>query len=73
MIIGGCLVVLFMMIYYKGSGLIADIALILNIIQIAGGLAGFQATLTLPGIAGIILTIGMAVGSGVSASGWAFP
>jgi preprotein translocase subunit SecD len=65
MIIGGCLVVLFMMIYYKGSGLIADIALILNIILIAGGLAGFQATLTLPGIAGIILTIGMAVDANV--------
>jgi len=65
MIIGGVLVVLFMGIYYKGSGLIADFALILNIILIAGGLAGFQATLTLPGIAGIILTIGMAVDANV--------
>ena len=54
-----------MLIYYKGSGLIADFALILNIILIAGGLAGFQATLTLPGIAGIILTIGMAVDANV--------
>ena len=65
MIIGGTLVILFMVIYYKGSGIIADLALILNIILIAGGLAGFQATLTLPGIAGIILTIGMAVDANV--------
>ncbi|MDI6686741.1 MAG: protein translocase subunit SecD [Desulfobacterales bacterium] len=63
--VGGLLVALFMIIYYKGSGLIADFALILNIILIAGGLAGFQATLTLPGIAGIILTIGMAVDANV--------
>ena len=65
MYIGGFLVILFMVIYYKGSGLIADFALILNIVLIAGGLAGFQATLTLPGIAGIILTIGMAVDANV--------
>ena len=65
MCIGGILVIIFMIIYYKGSGIIADIALILNILIIAGGLAGFQATLTLPGIAGIILTIGMAVDANV--------
>ena len=65
MCIGGILVILFMIVYYKGSGIIADIALILNILIIAGGLAGFQATLTLPGIAGIILTIGMAVDANV--------
>ena len=65
MCIGGVLVILFMVLYYKGSGIIADIALILNILIIAGGLAGFQATLTLPGIAGIILTIGMAVDANV--------
>lgn len=65
MCVGGILVVLFMLIYYKASGLIADFALILNILLIAGGLAGFQATLTLPGIAGIILTIGMAVDANV--------
>ncbi len=65
MYVGGILVVLFMIIYYKGAGIIADIALLLNIILIAGGLAGFQATLTLPGIAGIILTIGMAVDANV--------
>jgi preprotein translocase subunit SecD len=65
MCIGGILVVFFMIVYYKGSGVIADLALILNIILIAGGLAGFKATLTLPGIAGIILTIGMAVDANV--------
>jgi preprotein translocase subunit SecD len=65
MCIGGILVVLFMILYYKGSGIIADFALALNIILIAGGLAGFQATLSLPGIAGIILTIGMAVDANV--------
>ena len=65
MLVGGLLVVLFMAIYYKGSGLVADLALALNIILIAGGLAAFQATLTLPGIAGIILTIGMAVDANV--------
>jgi len=65
MVVGGILVIMFMIIYYKGSGLIANFALILNIILIAGGLAGFQATLTLPGIAGIILTIGMAVDANV--------
>jgi len=65
MFTGGILVILFMIVYYRGSGLIADVALILNIILIAGGLAGFQATLTLPGIAGIILTIGMAVDANV--------
>jgi preprotein translocase subunit SecD len=63
--IGGILVVVFMIIYYKAAGIIADGALILNIILIAAGLAGFQATLTLPGIAGIILTIGMAVDANV--------
>ena len=65
MLIGGLLVIVFMIIYYKVSGLIADVALILNILLIAGGLAAFQATLTLPGIAGIILTIGMAVDANV--------
>jgi preprotein translocase subunit SecD len=65
MCIGGILVVIFMVLYYKGAGLIADVALILNIVLIAAGLAGFQATLTLPGIAGIILTIGMAVDANV--------
>ncbi|GBC60780.1 protein translocase subunit SecD [Desulfonema ishimotonii] len=65
MIVGGVLVVIFMVIYYNGAGLVADMALIFNLILIAAGLAGFQATLTLPGIAGIILTIGMAVDANV--------
>jgi len=64
-IIGGILVVLFMVTYYKISGAIADLALILNLIFIMGSLAGLRATLTLPGIAGIILTIGMAVDANV--------
>jgi len=65
MIVGGIIVILFMIIYYRGAGFIADFALIMNIILIGGGLAAFQATLTLPGIAGIILTIGMAVDANV--------
>jgi preprotein translocase subunit SecD len=65
MLIGGALVLLFMAVYYKMAGLIADLALIVNIMLIAGGLAAFNATLTLPGIAGIILTIGMAVDANV--------
>lgn len=65
MVIGGAFVILFMVIYYRKAGLIADIALLANILLIGGGLAAFQATLTLPGIAGIILTIGMAVDANV--------
>jgi len=64
-IIGGLAVVLFMAVYYGLSGLIADVALILNVILIGSGLAFFGATLTLPGIAGIILTIGMSVDANV--------
>ena len=65
MIIGGLLVIIFMVIYYKTAGLIADLALFLNILLIGAGLAAFGATLSLPGIAGIILTIGMAVDANV--------
>ena len=65
MVAGGALIILFMMVYYKGAGLIADLALVVNIVLIGGGLAAFGATLTLPGIAGIILTIGMAVDANV--------
>ncbi|MFC1883975.1 protein translocase subunit SecD [Thermodesulfobacteriota bacterium] len=65
MLIGGIIVVIFMMVYYSLSGLIADLALLLNIVFIMAGLAFFGATLTLPGIAGIILTIGMAVDANV--------
>jgi preprotein translocase subunit SecD len=63
--VGGILVVLFIGIYYKAAGVIANLALLLNILLIAAGLAAFHATLTLPGIAGIILTIGMAVDANV--------
>lgn len=62
---GLTLVVIFMMFYYRAGGAIADIALVLNIIFIMGILAAFNATLTLPGIAGIVLTIGMAVDANV--------
>ena len=65
MVIGGLLVIVFMIIYYGLSGVIADIALLLNILFIMSGLAFFGATLTLPGIAGMILTIGMAVDANV--------
>lgn len=63
--IGGILVILFMIIYYKFSGVIADLALVFNIILIIGILAIFGSVLTLPGIAGIVLTIGMAVDANV--------
>ena len=62
---GLLLVALFMILYYRSSGMVADLALILNMIFILGILAGFNATLTLPGIAGIVLTIGMAVDANV--------
>lgn len=64
-VIGGILVIIFMVIYYQWAGVVADIALVANLILIAAELAAFQATLTLPGIAGIALTIGMAVDSNV--------
>jgi preprotein translocase subunit SecD len=54
-----------MIYYYRTAGLVANLALIINIIFILGILAGFKATLTLPGIAGIVLTIGMAVDANV--------
>ena len=62
---GLLLVVLFMILYYRSAGVVADVALLLNVILILGILAGFGATLTLPGIAGIVLTIGMAVDANV--------
>lgn len=65
MIIGGVMVILMMLIYYRGAGVIANIALLANILMILGGLAAFEATLTLPGLAGIILTIGMSVDGNV--------
>jgi preprotein translocase subunit SecD len=65
MLIGGTVVIVFMIIYYGIAGVIADFALLLNILFIMAGLAFFGATLTLPGIAGIILTIGMSVDANV--------
>ncbi len=64
-LIAGCLVLIFMVVYYRLSGLIANMALALNLIGLLGALSGLNATLTLPGIAGIILTIGMGVDSNV--------
>jgi preprotein translocase subunit SecD len=64
-IIGTIAVVIFMILYYRISGVIADFALFLNIILLLGAMAALNATLTLPGIAGIILAIGMAVDSNV--------
>ena len=58
-------VVLFMVIYYRLSGLIADVALVLNLLILLACMAAFGATLTLPGIAGIALTIGMAVDTNI--------
>jgi preprotein translocase subunit SecD len=64
-IVGGALVIVFMIAYYKGAGLLAVVAVIFNILYMLATLAGFQAVLTLPGIAGIVLTIGMAVDANV--------
>ena len=64
-IYGGLVVVAFIAVYYKLSGIIAVIALFLNIVLLAGALAYFGAALTLPGIAGIILTVGMAIDANV--------
>jgi preprotein translocase subunit SecD len=64
-ILGGIFVLTFMVVYYRFSGVIADTALILNLLMLLGAMSWFNATLTLPGIAGIILTIGMGVDSNV--------
>jgi preprotein translocase subunit SecD len=64
-LIAGSLVLIFMIVYYRLSGLIANMAVFLNLICLLGALSGLNATLTLPGIAGIILTIGMGVDSNV--------
>jgi preprotein translocase subunit SecD len=64
-LVGLALVMLFMVVYYKAAGLNSIIALVLNMVILMGVLAYFKATLTLPGIAGIILTIGMAVDANV--------
>ncbi len=64
-IVGISLVIIFMAIYYRLSGIIADFAMLLNLLFLLAVLAGLHATLTLPGIAGIILTMGMSVDSNV--------
>jgi preprotein translocase subunit SecD len=64
-LVGLVLVAAFMLAYYKGAGINANVALILNAILLLGAIGALKATLTLPGIAGVILTIGMAVDSNV--------
>ena len=64
-IFGLVLVLIFMLVYYKVAGIVADFALIWNILLVLAVLASLQATLTLPGIAGLILTVGMSIDSNV--------
>ena len=64
-IIGFILVLLYMVLFYKGAGLAADLALLTNVVLLFGTLASFGAVLTLPGIAGLVLTLGMAVDANV--------
>jgi protein-export membrane protein SecD len=63
--VGAIIVVLFMLIYYRGSGLIAIFSLVLNMLFLFAGLAALHGTLTMPGIAGIVLTVGMAVDANI--------
>lgn len=63
--VGFILVIVFMALYYKAAGLVADMALMMNVLFVLACLTAFGATLTLPGIAGIVLTIGMAVDANV--------
>lgn len=63
--VGGSFVALFMLVYYRFAGVLAVCALLLNVFYLLAALAGFGATLTLPGIAGIVLTLGMAVDANV--------
>lgn len=65
LIVGGILVLLFMLLYYRQSGFIAVISLVANMSFVAGMLALIKATITLPGLAGIVLTIGMAVDANI--------
>jgi len=64
-IVGMVAVLVFMLVYYRGAGINADLALILNLVILLGFMGYFGATLTLPGIAGVILTVGMGVDSNV--------
>ena len=65
MVIGTLAVVIFMLIYYRTAGLIADIAMVFNVVYLLAIMALIQATLTLPGIAAVVLTIGMAVDANI--------
>ncbi len=64
-LLGTALVVVFMIVYYQLSGIIAILALVLNVLYVVAWLAAVGATLTLPGIAGLVLTVGMAVDANV--------
>ncbi|RLA85156.1 MAG: protein translocase subunit SecD, partial [Deltaproteobacteria bacterium] len=64
-VIGGILVVLFMVLYYRWAGLVADFALVLNLLIVLAIMVLLRATLTLPGIAGLVLTVGMAVDANI--------
>ncbi len=63
--IGGLAVILFMLLYYRASGILADLALVLNVLLVLAAMSFLEGTLTLPGMAGILLTIGMAVDANV--------
>ncbi len=65
LVLGFGVVVMFMIFYYTGAGILANVSLLLNVFLIMGILASFQASLTLPGMAGIVLTIGMAIDANV--------
>lgn len=64
-LVGGAIVLVFMIIYYAVAGVVANFAVIMNLILLMAGMALFKATLTLPGIAGLVLIIGMAVDANV--------
>jgi preprotein translocase subunit SecD len=65
LLVGSVLVWVFMVIYYRGGGVITDLALLLNVLLLVGAFALFGFTLTLPGIAGLVLTVGMAVDANI--------
>jgi len=64
-LVGGLAVIVFMVVYYRGAGLLADAALVLNVLFLMAAMVALGTTLTLPGIAGIVLTLGMAVDANV--------
>lgn len=65
MLVGAAGVIIFMLIYYRLSGLIANVSMTMNVLFMLAILAGFEASLTLPGIAGLVLTVGMAVDANI--------